>query len=59
MYIYVYVCILAFFPVTHNHTYTLNQNFLLPNIVHWGPTFRGIGAFLIDARVKKLKSVSH
>lgn len=47
--------ILAFFPVTHNHTYTLNPNFLLPNIFHCGPTFRGIGAFLIDARVKKLK----
>lgn len=63
VYIYIYMtrtlahtCI---FPLTHNHTYTLNQNFLLPNIVHCGPTFRGIGAFLIDARVKKLKSVSH
>lgn len=43
------------FPLTHTHKYTLNQNLLLPNIVHCGPTFRGIGAFLIGVRVKKLK----
>lgn len=43
---------ISIFPL---NTYILNQNLSLPQNVHCEPTFQGIGIFLFNAKVKKIK----